>query len=202
MTQILILYNIFNFKLDYLPQVLEKFLNYYNGKKLRILIKNLTNKYGKNVRFNIINGSNTKLEINNTLEGSTLHIPDGYLSPHTSGLLYIISIPLWGHSLKKIRKEMNQRHIPLLAMLAAFSFLIMMFNIPLPGGTTGHAIGGVLIAILLGPWPALLALTLALAVQASGELVRWQALHRAVETQQHIELAAGAIRLEADLAHP
>lgn len=95
-----------------------------------------------------------------------MHIPDGYLSPHTSGLLYIISIPLWGHSLKKIRKEMNQRHIPLLAMLAAFSFLIMMFNIPLPGGTTGHAIGGVLIAILLGPWPALLALTLALAVQA------------------------------------
>lgn len=95
-----------------------------------------------------------------------MHIPDGYISPHTSGVLYIASIPLLGLSLRMVRSRLKQSQVPLLALLAAFSFLIMMFNIPLPGGTTGHAIGGVLIAILVGPWPALLSVSLALTVQA------------------------------------
>ncbi len=95
-----------------------------------------------------------------------MHIPDGYISPHTSGVLYLASIPLLCLSMRIVRSRIKQSHIPLLALLAAFSFLIMMFNIPLPGGTTGHAVGGVLVAILVGPWPALLAVTLALAVQA------------------------------------
>ena len=95
-----------------------------------------------------------------------MHIPDGYLSPQTSGALYVIAAPLWAFSLRTIRRALRRRYIPLLAILGAFSFLIMMFNIPLPGGTTGHAAGGVLIAILVGPWPALMAVTIALAVQA------------------------------------
>jgi cobalt/nickel transport system permease protein len=52
------------------------------------------------------------------------------------------------------------------ALASAFSFVVMMFNIPLPGGSTGHAVGGVLIAILTGPWGASLAITIALVVQA------------------------------------
>ncbi len=95
-----------------------------------------------------------------------MHIPDGYISPHASGAFYILSIPLLGISLRMIRSRLRQSRVPLLALLAAFTFLVMMFNIPLPGGTTGHAIGGVLIAILVGPWPAVLSISLALAVQA------------------------------------
>jgi len=53
-----------------------------------------------------------------------------------------------------------------LAIAAAFSFVIMMFNVPIPGGTTGHAVGAVLAAILLGPWAACIAVTVALVVQA------------------------------------
>jgi cobalt/nickel transport system permease protein len=53
-----------------------------------------------------------------------------------------------------------------LALGAAFSFLIMMFNIPIPGGSTGHAVGGVIVAILLGPWAALIAISIALVIQA------------------------------------
>ena len=56
--------------------------------------------------------------------------------------------------------------MPLLGIAAAFSFLAMMFNIPLPGGTTGHAVCGTLIAILFGPWSATLAVSIALAIQA------------------------------------
>lgn len=95
-----------------------------------------------------------------------MHIPDGYISPHTSGIFYALTAPLWWLSLRAVRTRLKQPHIPLLAILAAFSFLIMMFNIPLPGGTTGHAVGGVLIAILVGPRPALIAITLTLAIQA------------------------------------
>ena len=54
----------------------------------------------------------------------------------------------------------------MLAIGAAFSFVIMMFNVPIPGGTTGHAVGGAFVAILLGPWAACIAITVALVVQA------------------------------------
>jgi cobalt/nickel transport system permease protein len=95
-----------------------------------------------------------------------MHIPDGYLSPQTAGALYVVSLPLWALSLRAVRRGFRERRVALLSLLSAFSFLVMMFNIPLPGGTTGHAAGGVLIAILVGPWAALMAVTLALGVQA------------------------------------
>jgi cobalt/nickel transport system permease protein len=95
-----------------------------------------------------------------------MHIPDGYLSPQTAGAFYVLAAPLWALSLRAVRRGFRERRTALLSLLSAFSFLIMMFNIPLPGGTTGHAAGGVLIAILVGPWAALMAVTLALAVQA------------------------------------
>ena len=61
---------------------------------------------------------------------------------------------------------MNARNVPLIALLAAFSFVIMMFNIPLPGGTTGHAIGAALAAIIIGPEIATIAISIALIIQA------------------------------------
>jgi cobalt/nickel transport system permease protein len=75
-------------------------------------------------------------------------------------------LPVWKRASIKIKKEITRQKMPLLGVAAAFSFLIMMFNIPLPGGTTGHAIGGSLVAILLGPYSAVFAVTIALAIQA------------------------------------
>lgn len=95
-----------------------------------------------------------------------MHIPDGYLGPQTYLTTYGVMAPLWAIALRKVKKTVNTRQVPLLALGAAFSFLIMMFNVPIPGGTTGHAVGGVLVAILLGPWAAVIAVSLALAVQA------------------------------------
>jgi cobalt/nickel transport system permease protein len=95
-----------------------------------------------------------------------MHIPDGYLSPQTYVPLYGASLVFWSVALRKIRKELSVRHIPYLAMAAAFSFLIMMFNIPTPGGTTGHAVGAGIIAILLGPWTAVIAVSVSLIIQA------------------------------------
>lgn len=95
-----------------------------------------------------------------------MHIPDGYLGPITYGSLWAAVIPIWIYASKKVREILKASQVPLLAMSAAFSFVIMMFNVPLPGGTTGHATGATLIAILIGPWPAVIALSIALIVQA------------------------------------
>jgi cobalt/nickel transport system permease protein len=95
-----------------------------------------------------------------------MHIPDGYLSPQTYVPLYGVSFIFWATALKKIKKELSTKYIPYLAMASAFSFLIMMFNVPIPGGTTGHAVGGGIIAILLGPWAAVLAVSVVLIIQA------------------------------------
>jgi cobalt/nickel transport system permease protein len=95
-----------------------------------------------------------------------MHIPDGYLGPQTYVPLYGVSIGFWAIALSKLKKQLSLKHVPYLAMAAAFSFLIMMFNIPIPGGTTGHAVGAGIIAILLGPWTAVLAVSVVLIIQA------------------------------------
>ena len=100
------------------------------------------------------------------LATTAMHIPDGYLSPITSLILFLVVLPFWGIGLRKIRQTMNARSVPLIALIAAFSFVIMMFNIPLPGGTTGHAVGAALAAIVLGPEVATIAISIALIIQA------------------------------------
>ena len=95
-----------------------------------------------------------------------MHIPDGYIGPATSGFFYAVMIPIWAFASKIVKKTLKAKQVPLLAIGAAFSFVIMMFNVPIPGGTTGHAVGGVLVAILLGPWAACIAVTVSLVVQA------------------------------------
>jgi len=100
------------------------------------------------------------------LTKEAMHIPDGYLSPSTCATLYAGSAPFWHTSLKKMKRRLNTQAVPLLSVFAAFSFVIMMFNLPLPGGTTGHAVGMGVAAIVLGPWGAILAISVALAIQA------------------------------------
>ena len=95
-----------------------------------------------------------------------MHIPDGYLSPSTCATLYVAAAPFWYIALQRVRRLMNTRLVPLLAVFSAFSFVIMMFNLPLPGGTTGHAVGMGIATIVLGPWGSMLAVSVALLIQA------------------------------------
>ena len=95
-----------------------------------------------------------------------MHIPDGYLGPPTYLASYAACLPLWGLAARKVKTTLAARRTPLLAISAAFTFVVMMFNIPLPGATTGHAVGGVLIAIAVGPWGASLSISIALVIQA------------------------------------
>ena len=95
-----------------------------------------------------------------------MHIPDGYLSPQTCAVMYAAAAPFWWVALQRLKRSLSARMVPLISIFAAFSFLIMMFNLPLPGGTTGHAAGMTLAAIVLGPWGAIIAVSVALILQA------------------------------------
>ena len=95
-----------------------------------------------------------------------MHIPDGYLSPQTYVPFYVAAIAIISIAVRKVKKELTAKLVPFLGMSAAFSFLIMMFNIPVPGGTTGHAVGSALIALLFGPWVSVVSVSVALLIQA------------------------------------
>jgi cobalt/nickel transport system permease protein len=95
-----------------------------------------------------------------------MHIPDGYLSPQTYIPLYAVFAGFLAAALRKVKKTLSAKNIPYLGMASAFSFLIMMFNVPIPGGTTGHAVGASIVALVLGPWTAVVAVSVALIIQA------------------------------------
>src|SRR3954463_8804846 len=95
-----------------------------------------------------------------------MHIPDGYLSPATCAALYGGAAPFWYIGLNRVKAALHTRLVPLLSLFAALSFVIMMFNLPLPGGTTGHAVGMGIASIVLGPWISILAISMALVIQA------------------------------------
>ena len=95
-----------------------------------------------------------------------MHFPDGYLSPQTYIPLMGVFVVSAALAVKNVKKEVSARNIPYLGMAAAFSFIIMMFNLPIPGGTTGHAVGSAVIAILFGPWAATVAVSVAIIIQA------------------------------------
>ncbi|HTW66987.1 MAG TPA: cobalt transporter CbiM [Bryobacteraceae bacterium] len=95
-----------------------------------------------------------------------MHIPDGYLSPATCAALYAGAAPFWYVSLQRMKRVFNTQMVPLLSVFAAFSFIVMMFNLPLPGGTTGHAVGVGIASIVLGPWASILGISIALIIQA------------------------------------
>ena len=95
-----------------------------------------------------------------------MHIPDGYLSPATVAVSYAAAIPLWVYGFRRLKAVLNEETLPMIGAVTALSFVVMMFNIPIPGGTSGHAVGAALIAILFGPWVAAVAVSLVLLIQA------------------------------------
>lgn len=98
--------------------------------------------------------------------GFSMHIPDGYLSPQTDAVLGLVSASVLAVAARKTSKTLSAKNIPLLSIGAAFSFTVMMFNVPIPDGTTAHAVGGSLLAILFGPWAATIGVSIALVIQA------------------------------------
>ncbi len=94
-----------------------------------------------------------------------MHIPDGLMDPAVWALGWILALVIIGLAVAKIGKRLDERTIPLMAVLAAGIFVAQMLNFPIGGGTTGHLIGAALATILLGPWAAMLIITVILVIQ-------------------------------------
>jgi cobalt/nickel transport system permease protein len=97
-----------------------------------------------------------------------MHIPDGFLSNSINLASAGLSGLTLAVALRKARREMNEREVPLVGVTAAFIFAAQMINFPVAGGTSGHFLGAALASILLGPWVAFIVMTLVLVLQCLG----------------------------------
>ena len=94
-----------------------------------------------------------------------MHIPDGFLDGKTAVAAAVISAAGVGFALRQVKRELPPRKVPLLGLSAAFLFAAQMVNFPVAGGTSGHLVGGTLVAALLGPSAAVVVVTTVLIVQ-------------------------------------
>jgi cobalt/nickel transport system permease protein len=97
--------------------------------------------------------------------GFQMHAPDGFLSVPIALLMWAITIVVLAVAVRRTNRTLDERAVPLMGVMAAFIFAAQMFNFQVIGGTSGHLVGGVLAAILLGPWPATLVMACVIAVQ-------------------------------------
>jgi cobalt/nickel transport system permease protein len=95
-----------------------------------------------------------------------LHAPDGFFSVPVAALLWVIAVAVVGFSVSRVSRTFDERAVPLMGVTAAFIFAAQMINFPVVGGTSGHLLGAVLAAVLLGPWAATLVMASVIAVQS------------------------------------
>lgn len=95
-----------------------------------------------------------------------MHIPDGFLSTLVSIILWVVTIGVVGYALRRVGKDLGERQVPLMGVLAAAIFAGQMLNFTVAGGTSGHLMGAAIATILLGPWAAIIVLTTVVGVQA------------------------------------
>jgi cobalt/nickel transport system permease protein len=94
-----------------------------------------------------------------------MHAPDGFLSVPIAAVMWVVTIAVTAYAVKRTNESFDERAIPLMGVTAAFIFAAQMFNFQVVGGTSGHLLGGVLAAILLGPWAGTLVMVAVVAVQ-------------------------------------
>lgn len=94
-----------------------------------------------------------------------MHIPDGLMDPMIFTFGWIVAFIIIAVSTRTVNKRLDKKQIPLMATLAAGIFVAQMLNFPIGGGTTGHLVGAVLVAVLLGPYSAIIVITVILIIQ-------------------------------------
>ncbi|MFZ6031073.1 MAG: energy-coupling factor ABC transporter permease [Chloroflexota bacterium] len=100
------------------------------------------------------------------LSPQLMHIPDGFLSIVVSVVLWLMSLAAVGYAIRRVSADMDERKLPLMGVVAAAIFAGQMLNFSVAGGTSGHLMGAALATILLGPWAAILVMTIVVSVQA------------------------------------
>lgn len=94
-----------------------------------------------------------------------MHVPDGFIDAPTSAVTGVVAAGALAVSLRGARRELDERTAPLAGLVAAFIFAVQMLNFPVAAGTSGHLLGGALAAILVGPYTAVLCVSVVLLMQ-------------------------------------
>nr|MDO8133916.1 energy-coupling factor ABC transporter permease [Candidatus Njordarchaeum guaymaensis] len=95
-----------------------------------------------------------------------MHIPDGFLDLSVIVATYALAAIFWVIASIKTKRALGEKEVPLLSIMTAGVFAAQLINFPIIGGTSGHLIGGTLIAILFGPYAAVVSMTVILVIQA------------------------------------
>ena len=95
-----------------------------------------------------------------------MHAPDGFLSVPVAAVMWLVTIVVLAIAIRRVDRTLDPRAVPMMGVAGAFIFAAQMFNFQVAGGTSGHLLGGVLAAILLGPWAGTLVMACVIAVQA------------------------------------
>ncbi len=95
-----------------------------------------------------------------------MHIPDGFLSPQVCAATAVAGGAGLAWMARRAQAEAEEDRAPLLGVMGAFVFAAQMINFPVGVGTTGHLLGGALLAFTLGPASAGVVMTAILAIQA------------------------------------
>jgi cobalt/nickel transport system permease protein len=95
-----------------------------------------------------------------------MHIPDGFLSGLVLAICWGISLIVIAYAFIRVKRDMDDRKVPLMGVVAAAIFAGQMLNFPVAAGTSGHLLGAALAMILLGPWAAVLVMTIVVGAQA------------------------------------
>ncbi len=96
---------------------------------------------------------------------STLHAPDGFLTVPVAVVMWVLTVVVLAIAVRRTSRSLDERAVPLMGVMAAFIFAAQMVNFQVAGGTSGHLLGGVLAAVLLGPWAGTLVMASVIAVQ-------------------------------------
>lgn len=95
-----------------------------------------------------------------------MHLPDGVMDPAVWAAGWIIALVVIGIAVLRVGKNLDERKIPLMAVLAAGIFIAQRLNFPIGGGVSGHLIGAALATLLVGPWASIIIITVILIIQA------------------------------------
>ncbi len=94
-----------------------------------------------------------------------MHIPDGFLSLPMIAITYAVALGVLAISFRKVKGNVDEQMIPLMALLTAVFFAVQMMNYPIIGGTTAHLMGAPALGIILGPWLGSISMTVILVLQ-------------------------------------
>jgi cobalt/nickel transport system permease protein len=95
-----------------------------------------------------------------------VHIPDGFIDVGTSAAAGLVATGALAVCVRKAADRLDDKEVPLAGLTAAFVFAVQMLNFPVASGTSGHLLGGVLAAVLVGPWAGALCISVVLGAQA------------------------------------